>query len=230
MKDRQIKIDYKKQDKDLYLPSVNPTIVKVPKMNFVAVRGQGDPNDENGEYQKALPLLYGISYTIKMSKKQGDELKNYHDYTIPPLEGFWSIDLEQITDFGISDKSKFSWTSMIRLPEFVSEEVFEWAKKKLAKKKPELDALKALYLQFDEGECAQVMHLGSYDEELKTIKQLHQFISSQGFVEDFNSNCYREHHEIYLNDPRKVPPEKLKTIIRHPIKKSSSEQIIAFKL
>lgn len=213
------KVDYKKQDKELYFPDIEPQIINVPKMNFVAVSGVGDPNEADGEYQRALNLLYGISFTIKMSKMSGDTPPNYHDYAIPPLEGFWDIDLDEITDFGIADKSKFSWISMLRLPEYVTLEVFNWAKKRLSAKKPDLDITNVFYLSYEEGLCAQVMHISPYDTEAATINKLTQFIKKSGYKEDYDKDAYRYHHEIYLGDPRKTKPENLKTVIRHPITK-----------
>lgn len=212
------KIDYKKQDKTLYSPKTTPSLIQVPKMSFVAVHGQGDPNQKDGEYQSAMGLLYDISFTIKMSKMSGNTPPGYHDYAIPPLEGLWDINLQEITDFGIADKSQFHWTSLIRLPDFVTEEVFDWARQKLATKKPDLDISKAIYLTFTEGLCAQIMHIGPYDEEPKTIKLLDDFIISSGHQPDFNTTEYRYHHEIYLGDPRKTKPENLRTVIRHPVK------------
>ena len=211
-------VDYKKTDKPLYFPSTTPSIIKVPKMNFVAVRGQGDPNQPGGAYAEAMSLLYGISFTIKMSKMSGDAPQNYHDFTVPPLEGLWDIDLREITDFGVANKSQFKWISMLRLPEFVTPSVFDWAKTKLAAKKPELDLSKAFYLSYAEGLCAQVMHIGPYDAEPATIKTLDAFIAASGHQPDFDFEAFRYHHEIYLGDPRKTKPANLKTVIRHPIR------------
>ncbi len=212
------KIDYKKQDKLLYFPPTTPTLIEVPKMNFIAVSGKGNPNDPAGDYQKALNLLYGISFTIKMSKMSGQTPRGYHDYAIPPLEGLWQINLDQITDFSKADKSKFQWTSLIRLPEYVTKEVFNWALQKLKTKKPDLDTTKAKYLILEEGLCAQIMHTGPYDNEPATIQTLKNFIHETGHQENFNKQKNLLHHEIYLSDPRKTAPEKLKTVIRHPIK------------
>jgi hypothetical protein len=206
------KIDYKKKDKELYSPGVKPVILNVPKMKFVTVEGKGDPNEVDGDYQKAMELLYGISYTIKMSKMGGETPEGYHDFIVPPLEGLWEVGVD------IADKSSFKWISMIRVPEFVSEEVFEWAKSKLSNKKPELDVSKLQYLSFEEGRTAQIMHIGSYDNENRTIKVLQEFIANSGYEEDFSPEKYRFHHEIYLNDPRKVDSSKIKTVIRYPIK------------
>lgn len=215
------KVDYKKIYKDLYLPKTTPELIEVPRMNFVAVSGKGNPNEENGEYQKAMQILYGVSFTIKMSKmKMGTEpIDGYFDYVVPPLEGLWNIDLNEIKDFGIADKSQFEWISMIRLPEFVDEAIFLWAQKKLKEKHPEIDLKNTHFLTLEEGLCAQVMHKGPYDEEQATISLLQQFIENNGYVEDFNLEKHRYHHEIYLGDPRRTKPENLRTVIRHPIKK-----------
>lgn len=213
------KIDFKKEYKDLYLPKTKPMIINVPKMNFVAVSGIGDPNELNGEYQKAMQILYGITFTIKMSKMSGDTPAGYFDYVLPPLEGLWNIDLNEISDFGIADKSKFKWISMIRLPIYVNEEVFEWAKEKLKQKHPEIDYSNTKLLIFEEGLCAQIMHIGPFDEENKTINILNNYIMDNGYEEDFDIKKNRYHHEIYLSDPRKSKKENLKTVIRHPIKK-----------
>lgn len=211
------KIDYKKEFKDLYLPKTEPMIINVPKMNFVAVKGIGDPNEEGGHYQQAMQILYGITFTIKMSKMSGDTPDGYYDYVLPPLEGLWDISFEEITDFGIADKSKFKWISMIRLPDYVTRDVFEWAKEKLKIKHPDIDYSQTMYLTFEEGLCAQIMHKGPYDLENIAIEKLKKYIELQGYKEDFNNYRYRYHHEIYLSDPRKAKPENLKTVIRHPI-------------
>ncbi|MCX8074314.1 MAG: GyrI-like domain-containing protein [Clostridia bacterium] len=213
------KIDFKKDFKKLYLPSQEPCIVEVPKMNFVSVMGHGDPNELDGEYQKSMKILYGITFTIKMSRLSNDQPDGYYDYVVPPLEGFWDIDLDKISDFGITDKSKFNWISMLRLPEYVTEEVFEWAKVKFKSKNPNIDYSNTKYLSFEEGLCAQIMHIGSYDNEKPSINKLTNYIHQNGYTEDFNENIYRYHHEIYLSDPRKTKLESLKTVIRHPIKK-----------
>lgn len=214
-----MKIDYKKEYKDFYLPKNTPSIVEIPKMNFVSVKGVGDPNEIDGDYQNAMKILYGITFTIKMSKMNNETPKGYHDYVLPPLEGLWDIDIAEIKDFKIMDKSKFIWISMIRLPEYVTEEVFEWAKDKLKKKNPDIDYSNTKYLSFEEGLCVQIMHIGSYDEENVSIEKFKKFIKEKGYDEDFDIKNYRQHHEIYLNDPRKTKKESLKTVIRHPIKK-----------
>jgi len=206
--------DYKKEYKDLYFPKNEPVEINIPEINFIAIEGKGNPNDKNGEYQKALEIIYGIQYTIKMSKKGDNIPKDYFDYVVPPLEGLWWADKEEI--FPIKDKSKFNWISIIRLPEYVTKEVFKWACIEVNTKK-KIDTEKAKYLRIKEGLCVQMMHIGSFDDEPKTIKIMEDFIIRNNFVNDIGSK--RKHHEIYLSDPRKIEPDKMKTIIRIPVKK-----------
>ncbi|AEC01795.1 GyrI-like domain-containing protein [Parasphaerochaeta coccoides] len=208
-------IDYKKTQKDLYQPKLSPSIIDVPEMVFIMVDGYGDPNT-SAEYQSAVEILYGLSYSIKMSKKNGDRPEGYFDYVVPPLEGlWWHRDGSVISD--IFDKAQFAWTSMIRQPEFVTSEVFDSLKGVLAKKKPELDLSLARLEKFTEGLCAQILHIGSYDDEPATMAMLERFIAQIGMQPDFTKK--RRHHEVYLNDPRKTAPEKLKTVIRYPIRR-----------
>jgi hypothetical protein len=204
-------IDFKKEQKELYQPKTTTSIVSVPEMVFIAVDGKGDPNTSE-EYASAVEVLYGLSYSIKMNNK------NILEYVVPPLEGFWGVEDDTFKGGGeaITDKSKFSWTSLIRQPDFVTDEVFETAKTVLAKKKPNLDISKARLIKITEGLCVQVMHIGSYDDEPATIVIMDKYAIDNGYVLDINDN--RRHHEIYLSDPRKIAPEKLKTVIRHPIK------------
>jgi len=206
--------DFKKEYKELYSPKNVPMEINIPKMSFVAIDGKGNPNDKNGEYQKALETIYGIQYTIKMSKK-GDYIPNgYFDYVVPPLEGFWWIDKDEI--FPIKDKSKFIWISMIRLPEYVTKDVFEWACVEVNRKK-KIDTGKAKYINFTEGLCVQMMYIGAFDDEPKAIKTIEEYILKNNYVNDISLK--RRHHEIYLSDPRKIEPSKMKTIIRIPIRK-----------
>ena len=206
--------DYKKAYKDLYQPKSKPGIIQVPARSFVAVEGKGDPNEEGGAYADALALLYSISFTIKMSYKGSKSIDGYFPYVVPPLEGlWWMAGVPSGIDY--SHKSDFCWISMIRLPEFVNQEVFDWAKAEAAKKK-KLDTRPAQLFCWEEGLCVQAMHLGSYNDEPATIAQMADFIKESGYTEDFSQG--RFHHEIYLSDPRKTAPEKCKTIIRHPIK------------
>ena len=207
-------IDYKKTEKEFYMPKTTPSIIDVPTMTFIMVDGTGNPNTAEA-YKTAVEILYGLSYSIKMSKKSSFAPDGYFDYVVPPLEGFWWLKDDQSPDF--SDKDKYCWTSMIRQPDFVTSDVFAEAKASLSKKKPELDISIARLERFTEGLCAHVMHIGTYDEEPKTIEGLEHFITESGYQNDISET--RRHHEIYLNDPRKVVPEKNKTVIRHPIRK-----------
>ncbi|MGX8833174.1 GyrI-like domain-containing protein [Amedibacillus sp. YH-ame6] len=215
------KLDYKKAYKDLYLPKTSPMIIEVPRMFYVTVKGKGNPNEEGGEYQRAMQILYGISFTIKMSKLSKQSLDGYFDYVVPPLEGFWWMDGYEMPDF--LHKDTFSWISMIRLPEFVNKEVFDWACTSYHEKHPEMDVSSTTYMEVEEGFCVQIMHKGSYDDEPASVEKMHSYIKEQGYVLDFHSKMItgqnRMHHEIYLCDPRKCKPENLKTVIRHPIKK-----------
>ena len=205
--------DFKKEYKELYAPKKGPNIVEVPPMTFVAVRGSGDPNEEDGAYQQAIAVLYAISYTIKMSKKGVRQIDGYVDFVVPPLEGFWWQDGVAGADY--AHKETFNWTAVIRLPDFVTREVFDWAVQEATKKK-KIDCSIAEYLQVDEGLCVQCLHVGSYDDEPATVEAMDAFARERGYVIDLSQD--RRHHEIYLSDARKVAPEKLKTIIRHPIK------------
>lgn len=208
------KLDYKKEYKALYQPPTKPSIIDVPEMVFIAVDGKGDPNT-CAEYKEALELLYGLSYAIKMSKMNGTQPEGYFEYVVPPLEGLWSVEGVDFDGTNITDKRPFCWTSMIRQPEFVTEDVFKAAKAALQKKKPALDTSKARLMRYNEGLCVQIMHKGSYDSEPASIEKMRQFAAENGYLEDFSAGRY--HHEIYLSDPRKCAPEKLKTVIRHPI-------------
>jgi len=214
------KIDYKKKYKDLYLPKQKPMVVDVPTMTFIMVNGSGNPNNEEGEYQQAVELLYGLAYIIKMSKRNGYEPEGYFDYVVPPLEGLWWLEDDNM-DFTL--KNKYCWTSMIRQPEFVTKEVFEWACEELKRKKPIIDTSKAYLETFSEGLCVQIMHIGPYDNEPTSVKLIENYISENN-LKDAISTAYldgriRRHHEIYLSDPRKTTPEKMKTVLRHPVVK-----------
>ena len=207
--------DFKKEYKEYYMPKNKPSIVTVPRMNYIAVRGQGDPNAEDSEYKQAIGLLYGIAFTIKMSKKGSHQIEGYFDYVVPPLEGFWWQD--DIIGVDFSRKDDFKWISVIRLPDFVTEDDFNWAVGEASAKK-KVDFSKVEFLTYDEGLCVQCMHIGSYDDEPATVALMHEFMESQGYALDITDK--RLHHEIYLSDARKVAPEKRKTVIRHPIKRS----------
>ncbi|MDR0917434.1 MAG: GyrI-like domain-containing protein [Oscillospiraceae bacterium] len=199
-------IDFKKTQKELYQPKIAPSVIDVPTMTFIMIDGAGDPNTSEA-YQNAVEILYGLSYAVKMSKTGGRQPEGYFDFVVPPLEGLWSGDAR--------DKGGFAWTSMIRQPDFVTESVFEQARETLAKKKPRLDSRAARLERFTEGLCAQVLHLGSYDDEPATVATLDRFIAESAYRLDYSEG--RRHHEIYLADPRKTTPEKLKTVLRHPI-------------
>lgn len=206
--------DFKKEYKDLYLPKNKPGIIEVPEMRFIMVDGKGNPNTSEF-YKEAVEVLYGLSYAIKMSKMGSSQPVGYFDYVVPPLEGLWWFE-DNFFDGSVSGrKDEFSWVMMIRQPKFVTPEVFETAKASMSKKKPGLDTSIARLEDFTEGLCAQVMHIGSYDDEPLTVAALEEFIESQGFRTVMSG--LRQHHEIYLGDPRKTAPEKLKTVIRHPI-------------
>ena len=205
--------DYKKEYKEFYMPGRTPGIVTVPKMNYIAVRGSGDPNVEDGEYKRAIGLLYGIAFTIKMSKKGSHQIEGYFDYVVPPLEGFWWQEGTAGIDY--SHKEKFHWISVIRLPDFVTEEDFHWAVNEAAEKKQQ-DFSKVEFLTIEEGLCVQCMHIGPYDDEPATVQLMHDFAAQQGYVPDITDK--RLHHEIYLSDARRVAPERLRTVIRHPVK------------
>jgi len=207
-------LDYKKLHKELYQPQTIPSFIDVPEITFLMVNGQGDPNT-SASYQNALEILYGLSYAIKMSKMGGRQPEGYFDYVVPPLEGLWWMAESGSVDF--TRKDEFCWISMIRQPDFVSSDVVNEAKERLAKKKPELNLALARLERLTEGKCAQVMHIGSYDDEPATIALLERFIFEQGCQNDFSDK--RRHHEVYLSDPRKTTPEKLKTIIRHPVRR-----------
>lgn len=211
--------DYKKEYKDLYFPKTEPGIIDVPEMSFIMVDGKGDPNS-GADYKNAIEILYGLSFTIKMSKMNGTQPDGYFEYVIPPLEGLWRGEDGYFDGTNITDKSKFLFTSMIRQPEFVTKEVFEKAKQTLNKKKPDLDLSPARFVSFNEGLCAQIMHIGSYDDEPATIEVLKRFIAGSGYKNDISET--RRHHEIYLNDPRRTAKEKLKTVIRHPVAHADS--------
>ncbi len=205
--------DFKKEYKEFYMPKGVPSIVTVPEMNYIAVRGSGNPNDEDGEYKKAIGLLYGIAFTIKMSRKGDHRIEGYFDYVVPPLEGFWWQ--EGIDGIDYSHKESFNWISVIRLPDFVTKDDFDWAVSEASAKKKE-DFSKAEFFTYNEGLCVQCMHTGSYDDEPATVEMMHRFAEEQGYMPDISDR--RLHHEIYLSDVRKVPPERLKTVIRHPVK------------
>ncbi len=209
--------DYKKEYKEFYMPKAKPTIVNIPKMNYIAVRGSGNPNEEDSEYKQSIGLLYAIAFTIKMSYKGNYSIDGYFEYVVPPLEGFWWQNSEKGIDY--SKKEDFNFISIIRLPDFVKKKDFDWAVEEAAKKKKQ-DFSKVEFLTYEEGKCVQCMHLGSYDNEPETIELMESYAKENGYEIDINDK--RFHHEIYLSDPRKCKTENLKTVIRHPVKKNPS--------
>ena len=203
--------DFKKEYKEFYLPKNKPEIVTVPAANYIAVQGSGDPNEEGGAYQNAICILYAVAYTLKMSYKTGRKIDGFFEYVVPPLEGFWQ------TEAGVEAKDAFQWISVIRLPDFVTPEVFDWAVHEAAeKKKKDFSAVK--YFTYEEGLCVQCMHLGPYDNEPATVSAMAEYAKAQGYEADFGAS--RFHHEIYLSDVRRCKPERLKTVIRHPTKRT----------
>lgn len=205
--------DFKKEYKEFYLPPKKPQILTVPPMNYIAVRGKGDPNEEGGAYKQAIAVLYAVAYTIKMSKMGDHRIAGYFDFVVPPLEGFWWQEGREGVDY--SAKDTFHWISVIRLPDFVTKAEFDWAAAEAARKKG-LDCSRAKFLTVEEGLCVQIMHQGPFDDEPATVALMDRFLTDNGYENDFSAN--RLHHEIYLSDARKVPPEKWKTVIRHPIR------------
>ena len=207
--------DYKKEYKEFYMPKNQPGIVDVPEMNYLAVRGKGDPNAEDGEYKASIGLLYGIAFTIKMSKKSGRAIEGYFDYVVPPLEGFWRQEGSAEIDY--AHKEKFRFISVIRLPDFVTREDFAWAVEEAGCKKKE-DFSKVEFLTVREGLCVQCMHVGPYDDEPATIRRMTEYAAAEGLLPDHTAQ--RQHHEIYLSDARRTAPEKLKTVIRIPVRRA----------
>ena len=207
--------DFKKEYKELYQPKSKPQIVEVPPMNYIAVRGTGDPNEDDGAYQQAISVLYAVAYTLKMSYKTDYKIAGFFEYVVPPLEGFWWQD--DVDGVNYADKSGFHWISVIRLPDFVTKSDFDWAVETAAKKK-KLDCSSAKFLTIEEGLCVQIMHVGSYDDEPASVALMDDYLTENGYVNDLTAE--RLHHEIYLSDPRKTAPEKRKTVLRHPIKKA----------
>ena len=207
--------DFKKEYKEFYMPKNKPEIVKIPPMNYVAVRGKGNPNVDGGDYQQAISILYAVAYTLKMSYKTGYKIEGFFEYVVPPLEGFWWQD--NIKGIDYSSKDTFNWISVIRLPDFITEKDFAWSVQTATEKK-KIDCSSAEFLTVDEGLCVQIMHLGSFDSEPATVALMDTYLKEQGYENDINEQ--RLHHEIYMSDARRVTPEKWKTVIRHPIKKA----------
>lgn len=210
--------DYKKEYKEFYMPKNRPSIVNIPKMNYLAIRGKGDPNEEEGDYKNTIGLLYGVAYTIKMSYKNNYKIEGFFQYVVAPLEGFWWQD--DIKGMDYERKEELNFISLIRLPDFVSEKDFKWAIEEATNKKQQ-DYSRVEFFTYDEGLCVQCMHLGAYDDEPATVDLMHQYMRENGYELDITDQRY--HHEIYLSDPRKCDVNKLKTVIRHPIKKIASQ-------
>lgn len=209
-----VAFDFKKEYKEFYMPKNTPEIVTVPRANYIAVRGKGDPNEEGGAYKSAIGVLYAVAYTLKMSYKTDHRIEGFFEYVVPPLEGFWQQEGRIAIDY--SDKSSFSWISVIRLPDFVTKADFDWAVETASRKK-KLDCSCAELLSVDEGLCVQIMHVGDYDDEPATVALMDAFLAENGYVNDLSG--VRLHHEIYLSDARKVARDKLRTVIRHPIRR-----------
>ena len=210
--------DFKKEYKEFYMPKNKPEIVTVPKANYIAVRGKGNPNEIDGAYQQAISILYAVAYTLKMSYKTEHKIEGFFEYVVPPLEGFWWQDNVDGIDY--ADKAAFNWISVIRLPEFITKKDFEWAVETASEKK-KLDCSSAEFLTVDEGLCVQIMHIGAFDDEPQTVALMDEYVAQNGYENDITES--RLHHEIYLSDARKVAPEKWKTVIRHPIKRSRQQ-------
>ena len=208
--------DFKKEFKELYAPKQMPQILTVPPANFVCISGEGDPNESGGAYQRAIEVLYAVSYALKMSYKTDYKIDGFFEYVVPPLEGFWRQNGYAQGEADYARKSDFSWISAIRLPDFIARENFDWAVRQATSKK-KLDCSMAEFLRIDEGLCAQILHVGSFDDELQSVAKIDEFIAANGYAKDFSEQ--RMHHEIYLSDPRKTDPQKCKTIIRLPIRK-----------
>ena len=209
------KMDYKTAYKELYAPKTTPSVIDVAPMTFIMVDGRGNPNDEEGEFQRAVELLYALTYTVKMSHKSGNAPEGYFEYVVPPLEGLWWMDDPEHADF--QDKDKYCWTAMIRQPEFVTPVVFDWAAQEVRRKK-KLDTGKARLEYLTEGLCVQCMHIGPFSEEPATLEKMEAYMAQNGLIRDLSD--MRKHHEIYLGDPRKSEPSKMRTILRYPVRKA----------
>ena len=207
--------DFKKEYREFYMPKGKPEIVTVPRANYIAVRGMGDPNEEGGAYKQAIGVLYAVAYTLKMSYMTDYRIEGFYSYVVPPLEGFWWQ--EGVEGIDYANKASFHWISVIRLPDFVTEKDLAWAIETASRKK-KMDCSAAEFLTVDEGLCVQIMHTGAYDAEPETVAVMDAYIQENGYVNDFTEK--RLHHEIYLSDARKVAPEKWRTVIRHPIRRA----------
>jgi len=208
-----VAFDFKKEYKEFYLPKARPEIVVIPRVNYIAVQGRGDPNEEGGAYSQAIQTLYAVAYTLKMSARAGRQIEGFFDYVVSPLEGFWRQD--GVGKIDVRDKSRFRWISVLRIPDFITEEDFAWAVEE-AERKKKLDCSTAEFLTVEEGLCVQMMHIGSYDNEPESIAMMDTYVKEHGYENDISDE--RLHHEIYLSDPRRTALEKRKTVLRHPIK------------
>ena len=208
--------DFKKEEKAFYLPGISPAVITLPQRNYIAVRGEGDPNEDNRSYKAAVNLLYGLAYTIKMSRKGSHQMPGYFDFIVPPLEGLWR---QAGGGMDYSRKEDFRFIALMRLPDFVTLEEFSWAAEEASRKK-KTDFFPAEFFPYEEGTCVQCMHVGPYDREPATVAAMDAYAEGQGYAPDISET--RWHHEIYLSDPRKTPPDKLKTVLRHPIKKEDA--------
>ena len=209
-----MEFDFKKEYKEFYLPPERPEIVTVPRASYIAVRGSGDPNAPDGEYQRAIGVLYAVAYTLKMSYKTDHRIEGFFEYVVPPLEGFWWQ--EGMSGMDYKNKAALQWISVIRLPDFVTKADFDWAVETASRKK-KLDCSKAEFLTVEEGLCVQIMHVGPFDDEPRSVALMDEFIRQNGYENDLSAE--RLHHEIYLSDARKAAPEKWRTVIRHPIRR-----------
>ncbi|MCP4139865.1 MAG: hypothetical protein GY755_06185 [Chloroflexi bacterium] len=204
------KVDFKKTLKHLYTPKKKFEVVEVPEMQFIMVDGHGDPNTVK-EYAEAVEALYAVAYKMKFISKKTLE----KDYVVPPLEGLWWA--ENMDTFVTRDKSAWDWTMMIMTPEWISSDIFDQAVEEVRKKKNPAALGKVRLERYAEGLSAQIMHVGSYDDEAPTLAKMHdEFIPENGYA------MTGKHHEIYLSDPRRVAPEKLKTVLRQPVKEKNT--------
>lgn len=206
--------DFKKEYKEFYLPPKKPGIVTVPPMHYIAVRGKGDPNDEKGEYKAGIGLLYAVAFTIRMSYKGEHKIDGFFQYVVPPLEGLWWQ--EGVEEMDYAHKEDLQFISMIRLPDFVTREDFDWAVAEASEKK-NMDFGNVEFFSYNEGECVQCMHIGSYDDEPKTVAAMNTYMEQEGYELDLTE--VRRHHEIYLSDPRRCDVSRLRTVLRHPVRK-----------
>ena len=206
--------DYKKEYKEYYLPKNKPVRVSIPRMNYIAINGHGDPNDEKGEYKDALSLLYSIAFTLKMSYKTDYHIEGYFSYVVPPLEGLWWQNNSNTIDY--QHKEDFNWISMIRLPDFITKKDVDWAITTANAKKQKSHS-QVYFFTLEEGLCVQCMHRGSFDDEPATLELIHSYIDNNDLLTDISET--RRHHEIYLSDPRKCKAENIKTVLRIPVRK-----------